>query len=161
MPGIPEVFDNAVACHAYGCQILAAKGDPTVAEKLFRCAVQIDSGLAGGWQALGVLLLRTAAAQAAQYIEAESCLRRAVALNPTADGYAQLGQAMTYQGRLAEAADTFARAADLAPQQLVVALRAGKAFAEREDYAEARRFFERCLEIDPAGRRRPVPSGWP
>lgn len=149
MPDITEVLDDAAACHAYGCQILMARGDPAIAEKLFRRAVQLDSGLAGGWQALGVLLLRTADARAARYVEAEACLRRAVALNPTVDGYAQLGQVVTYQGRLAEAADPLARAAEMDPRNPTLALQAGKAFAEREDYAEARLFFERCLETDP------------
>ncbi|MEM7052684.1 MAG: tetratricopeptide repeat protein [Acidobacteriota bacterium] len=81
---------------------------------------------------------------------AEVCLENAARLQPDDYRWTYLqGYLLGVQGRLPEAVERYRRAQSRAPDFLPLPLRLGRAHLDLGDGAEARRAFERALELDP------------
>lgn len=107
-------------------------------------ALRLQPDLADGHAALGLLHLNLGDATAA-----EQALRRAVVLERgNATALMWLGTALTYQGRIAEAADWHAQALAIDPLSAVAETYAGVDRALALD-ARAIRHFERAIALDP------------
>ncbi|HEX2061715.1 MAG TPA: protein kinase [Thermoanaerobaculia bacterium] len=108
-------------------------------------AIEIDDGLAEAWASLGAVRW---------WFEwdwngAEEAYRRAIELNPNYamahDGYAML---LAARGRSSEAIEQIAKAADLDPLSLIIAVHAGWPFYFAHDFESAIRRFRKALELD-------------
>lgn len=108
-------------------------------------AIEIDDGLAEAWASLGAVRW---------WFEwdwdgAEEAYRRAIELNPNYalahDGYAML---LATRGRSPEAIEQIAKASDLDPLSLIIAVHAGWPFYFARDFESAIRRFRKALELD-------------
>ena len=108
-------------------------------------AVELDEGLAEAWSALGAVRWWWDW----DWEGAEEAYRRAIELNPnyaTAhDGYSML---LSARGRFDEAIEQNAKAADLDPLSLIIAVHAGWPFFFARDFESAIKRFRKALELD-------------
>ncbi|MFP5246541.1 MAG: protein kinase domain-containing protein, partial [Thermoanaerobaculia bacterium] len=108
-------------------------------------AIELDDGLAEAWASLAAVKWW----YEWDWEGAEEAYRRAIELNPnyaTAhDGYAML---LAARGRAAESVEQNAKAADLDPLSLIIAVHAGWPFYFARDYESATRRFRKALELD-------------
>jgi len=108
-------------------------------------AIEIDDGLAEAWTSLGSVRWWFDW----DWQGAEEAYRRAVELNPnypTAhDGY---GMLLAARGRYDEAVEHFAKASDLDPLSLIIAVHAGWPSYFARDFESAIRRFRKALELD-------------
>lgn len=81
--------------------------------------------------------------------EAERCLKRSLALRPTAGCYVRLAQIELLRGAFQDADATLDRAAALDPLFGEIYIARGDRLAMAGRFVEARREFERALEVDP------------
>jgi serine/threonine protein kinase/tetratricopeptide (TPR) repeat protein len=108
-------------------------------------AIEIDDSHAEAWASLGAVRW---------WFEwdwegAEEAYRRAIELNPNYanahDGYAML---LAARGRAAESVEQNAKAADLDPLSLIIAVHAGWPFYFARDFESAIRRFRKALDLD-------------
>ena len=84
-----------------------------------------------------------------EYAEAEKALRRALALRPRADAYAQLATYCLRRGDIPAFEESLARAEAIDPFEGDVWLARGVRAAIEERYPDALRFFRKAVELDP------------
>jgi Tfp pilus assembly protein PilF len=87
-----------------------ALGEDTPAHESFMHALRLNPNLSNAWLGLGLL-----ARKVGNTTEAVSDLSRSLELQPTAQGYFELGQTLSQSGRVPEALDSYRRALQLAP----------------------------------------------
>ena len=110
-------------------------------------ALQQDSASADAWMARGFLLSfrypRT-------FAGVHQALLRAIALDPrNAEAHHQYGMALLWLGRDSAAADMYGRALQLEPERPITLFNLGRVAARQVHYAEARRWADSALAIDP------------
>ena len=108
-------------------------------------AIEINDGLADAWASLGAVRWW----YDWDWEAAEEAYRRAIDLNAnyaTAhDGY---GMLLSARGRFDEAVEQIAKAGDLDPLSLIIAVHAGWPFYFARDYESAVRRFRKALDLD-------------
>ena len=87
-----------------------ALGEDAQARDSFMYALRLNPGQPNAWMGLGLL-----ARKQSNTAEAIRDLARSLELQPTAQGYFELGQTLSQSGRIAEALDSYRRALQLAP----------------------------------------------
>jgi Flp pilus assembly protein TadD len=102
-----------------------ALGEDVHAHESFMNALRLNPNQSSAWLGLGLL-----ARKEGNLTEAVSDLSRSLELQPTAQGYFELGQTLAQSGRVPEALDSYRRALQLAPdfteaQKAVDALQQG------------------------------------
>lgn len=101
-------------------------------------------------QPTGRLRLGQDLANRGQLTPAEAEIRKAVAWDPNAPGILDsLGLVLNREGKSAEAADTFSRAARLAPGDAALPFRAALTYADARMWPEAEAAFRMAVERDP------------
>jgi tetratricopeptide (TPR) repeat protein len=85
-------------------------------------------------------------AKLSMWDSAEECFRRAVSEQPNfAPGYANLGNVLSQQGRLAEAIDAYRQALALAPAEAQISLQLANCLHAQSNFTEAVEYYERAL----------------
>jgi protein O-mannosyl-transferase len=87
-----------------------ALGEDTHAHESFVHALRLNPNQSSAWLGLGLL-----ARKESDIAEAVSDLSRSLELQPTAQGYFELGRTLAQSGRIPEALDSYRRALQLAP----------------------------------------------
>ena len=87
-----------------------ALGEDAQAHDSFMHALRLNPNLSNAWLGLGLLARKEGNAA-----EAVSDLSRSLELQPTAQGYFELGQTLAQSGRIPEALDSYLRALEIAP----------------------------------------------
>ena len=110
-------------------------------------ALQQDSASADAWMARGFLL---SFRNPRTFAGVREALLRALALDPrNAEAHHQYGMALLWLGRDSAAADMYRRALQLEPERAITLFNLGRVAARRVRYAEARRWADSALAIDP------------
>src|SRR5437660_657010 len=110
-------------------------------------ALQQDSASADAWMARGFLL---SFRHPRTFAGVHEALRRAIALDPrNAEAHHQYGMALLWSGRDSAAADMYGRALQLEPERPITLFNLGRVAARQVHYAEARRWADSALAIDP------------
>jgi len=110
-------------------------------------ALRQDSTSADAWMARGFLLSFRNPRTFAGVSEAQ---RRALALDPrNAEAHHQYGMTLLWLGRDSAAAGMYRRALQLEPERPITLFNLGRIAARRVRYAEARRWADSALAIDP------------
>ena len=110
-------------------------------------ALRQDSTSADAWMARGFLLSFRNPRTFAGVSEAQ---RRALALDPrNAEAHHQYGMTLLWLGRDSGAADMYRRALQLEPERSITLFNLGRIAARRVRYAEAHRWADSALAIDP------------
>jgi Flp pilus assembly protein TadD len=102
-----------------------ALGEDAQARESFIHALRLNPNQSNAWLGLGLL-----ARKESNITEAVSDLSRSLELQPTAQGYFELGQTLAQSGRVPEALDSYRRALQLAPD-FTEAQKAADAFQQR------------------------------
>ncbi len=111
-------------------------------------ALQQDSASADAWMARGFLL---SFRNPRTFAGVHEALVRAIALDPrNAEAHHQYGMALLWFGRDSAAADLYRRALQLEPERPITLFNLGRVAARQVHYAEARRWADSALAIDPA-----------
>jgi len=110
-------------------------------------ALQQDSTSADAWMARGFLL---SFQNPRTFAGVREALLRALALDPrNAEAHHQYGMALLWLGRDSAAADMYRRALQLEPERPITMFNLGRVAARGARYAEARRWADSALSIDP------------
>src|SRR6266550_1889136 len=110
-------------------------------------ALQQDSASADAWMARGFLL---SFRNPRTFAGVREALLRALGLDPrNAEAPHQYGMALLCLGRDSAAADMYRRALQLEPERPITLFNLGRVAARRVRYAEARRWADSALAIDP------------
>src|SRR5438876_913279 len=110
-------------------------------------ALQQDSASADAWMARGFLL---SFRHPRTFAGVHEALLRAIALDPrNAEAHHQYGMALLWLGRDSAAADLYRRALQLEPERPITLFNLGRVAARQVHYAEARRWADSALAIDP------------
>jgi len=110
-------------------------------------ALQQDSASADAWMARGFLL---SFRNPRTFAGVREALLRALALDPrNAEAHHQYGMALLWLGRDSAAADMYRRALQLEPERPITLFNLGRVAARQTRYAEARRWADSALAIDP------------
>src|SRR5712691_4287287 len=110
-------------------------------------ALQQDSASADAWMARGFLL---SFRNPRTFAGVHEALLRAIALDPrNAEAHHQYGMALLWLGRDSAAADMYGRALQLEPERPITLFNLGRVAARQVHYAEARRWADSALAIDP------------
>ena len=110
-------------------------------------ALQQDSASADAWMARGFLL---SFRNPRTFAGVHEALLRAIALDPrNAEAHHQYGMALLWLGRDSAAADMYRRALQLEPERPITLFNLGRVAARQVHYAEARRWADSALAIDP------------
>src|SRR6266446_1820361 len=110
-------------------------------------ALQQDSASADAWMARGFLL---SFRHPRTFAGVHEALLRAIALDPrNAEAHHQYGMALLWLGRDSAAADMYGRALQLEPERPITLFNLGRVAARQVHYAEARRWADSALAIDP------------
>src|SRR5881628_2702169 len=110
-------------------------------------ALQQDSASADAWMARGFLL---SFRNPRTFAGVHEALVRAIALDPrNAEAHHQYGMALLWLGRDSAAADMYRRALQLEPERPITLFNLGRVAARQTQYAEARRWADSALAIDP------------
>ena len=110
-------------------------------------ALQQDSASADAWMARGFLL---SFRNPRTFAGVREALLRAIALDPrNAEAHHQYGMALLWLGRDSAAADMYGRALQLEPERPITLFNLGRVAARQMHYAEARRWADSTLAIDP------------
>ena len=110
-------------------------------------ALQQDSASADAWMARGFLL---SFRHPRTFAGVHEALLRAIALDPrNAEAQHQYGMALLWLGRDSAAADMYGRALQLEPERPITLFNLGRVAARQVHYAEARRWADSALAIDP------------
>jgi tetratricopeptide (TPR) repeat protein len=119
-------------------------GDPEAAASGFARALQLDPNLAGAHAGAGqIALLR------GEHALAEEHFRIALRANEEPHALAGLGALLLERGDVDGALRHTGRAADLAPQDAMIQLQLGQAFARRDTPAFAEQAFQNALRLRP------------
>src|SRR6266705_1663116 len=111
-------------------------------------ALQQDSASADAWMARGFLL---SFRNPRTFAGVHEALLRAIALDPrNAEAHHQYGMALLWLGRDSAAADLYRRALQLEPERPSTMFNLRRVAARQVHYAEARRWADSALAIDPA-----------
>lgn len=111
------------AAHNYLGAFLFIRGRNREAEQAFRQALELAPDNARAWSNLGAVLYR-----AERYQEAEEAWQKSIAFHPTASALSNLATRRFYQGRYAEAARGYERAAALAERDYRIWRNLGSAY---------------------------------
>src|SRR5256712_5873716 len=110
-------------------------------------ALQQDSTAADAWMARGFLLRLP---NPRTFPGVSEALLRSIALDPrNAEAHHQYGMALLWLGRDSAAADMYGRALQLEPERPITLFNLGRVAARQVHYAEARRWADSALAIDP------------
>ncbi len=110
-------------------------------------ALHQDSTSADAWMARGFLL---SFRNPRTFAGVHEALLRAIALDPrNAEAHHQYGMALLWLGRDSAAADMYRRALQLEPERPITLFNLGRVAARQVHYAEARRWADSALAIDP------------
>src|SRR2546425_124475 len=110
-------------------------------------ALRQDSASADAWMARGFLL---SFRNPRTFAGVREALLRALGLDPrNAEAHHQYGMALLWLGRDSAAADMYRRALQLEPERPITLFNLGRVAARRVRYAEARRWADSALAIDP------------
>jgi len=110
-------------------------------------ALRQDSASADAWMARGFLL---SFRNPRTFAGVREALQRALALDPrNAEAHHQYGMALLWLGRDSAAADMYRRALRLEPERPITLFNLGRVAARQTRYAEARRWADSALAIDP------------
>src|SRR5881296_3795187 len=110
-------------------------------------ALRQDSASADAWMARGFLL---SFRNPRTFAGVREALLRAVGLDPrNAEAHHQYGMALLWLGRDSAAADMYRRALALEPERPITLFNLGRVAARQTRYAEARRWADSALAIDP------------
>jgi len=110
-------------------------------------ALQQDSASADAWMARGFLL---SFRNPRTFAGVRDALLRALALDPrNSEAHHQYGMALLWLGRDSAAADMYRRALQLEPERPITLFNLGRVAARQTRYAEARRWADSALAIDP------------
>lgn len=119
-------------------------GDQDAAASGFARALKLDPNLAGAHAGAGqIALLR------GEHVLAEEHFRIALRANEEPHALAGLGALLLERGDVDGALRHIGRAADLAPQDAMIQLQLGQAFARRETPAFAEQAFQNALRLNP------------
>ncbi len=110
-------------------------------------ALRQDSASADAWMARGFLL---SFRNPRTFAGVREALLRALGLDPrNAEAHHQYGMALLWLGRDSAAADMYRRALQLEPERPITLFNLGRVAARQSQYAEARRWADSALAIDP------------
>jgi len=110
-------------------------------------ALRQDSASADAWMARGFLL---SFRNPRTFAGVREALLRALGLDPrNAEAHHQYGMALLWLGRDSAAADMYRRALALEPERPITLFNLGRVAARQTRYAEARRWADSALAIDP------------
>jgi formylglycine-generating enzyme required for sulfatase activity/TolB-like protein/cytochrome c-type biogenesis protein CcmH/NrfG len=110
-------------------------------------ALRQDSASADAWMARGFLL---SFRNPRTFAGVREALLRALELDPrNAEAHHQYGMALLWLGRDSAAADMYRRALALEPERPITLFNLGRVAARQTRYAEARRWADSALTIDP------------
>lgn len=145
MRRFPDEPEPAFAC----CLAMLQGADPGAGALLQQLLARFPAH-APGWEKLGLWLLAAGKTEAALV-----CLRRAVAVAPSARSALACGSALRGLGRLEEAREFFATACRLAPHLARPAFLHALCAQDAGDFATARAGYETALALDPT-----LPEAW-
>ena len=140
--------EAAVACHVMA-QVHYEFGETREAVDWWQRSIGKDAGFV-----VGYVRIASVSMDKAQYEEAETWYRQALALEPSfSDAQFCLAESLFYQGKLADALDRLEKAGvEVQPSSAPVLFLLGQIHLELEQYEQARQRLEQALRFIPKSR---------